>query len=586
MKLFSRIAAKTLIITLIIPFLVNPTFAIDYSDAFDYLKSNNLLPSEMETQFGGNEIITSHEFYAMILSYAGEDIASQTEVDLPYTDVEKTEWYAKYIQTALDTELIRASAYKPIFTPNRKLRKREIITKLFDTLGVGVNKFFDKNDYPFTDMSKKGNFAPYAYQAYKMGIYEESRPNMVSAAKMVTKGEVANYLLAIDQYKKSEGGEVTVTINNSSNSSSSGNTYTKAEKTLVEDPGFEVMLDIWSTIQESYYYQDEIDNTEMIYEAVNGLVEYLDDPYTTFSTPAELSTAATLQSEYEGLGMSVEIVDNELIIISPFRGSPAEEAGLKPNDVITEIDGTSTEGLTINEAVNKIKGPSGSKVSLTIKRDGTTLTFSVTRGHIFYKTAYVTFEESSQGTAAIINVVTFSEGTFKEFKAAAEEIIARQEEKGDIDGIVVDLRSNPGGYLNVAIDMLGLFFEDDKTVVVLEDSDGSRISYYSKEPGILADYQNIAVLVNDGSASASEIFAGALQDWNKAEIIGTQSYGKGTVQELSFYNDGSTFKLTVSKWLTPKNHDINKKGVTPDQKVKDYGDTDPQLTRAIQEVLN
>jgi len=559
------IIMKKIAIILLTVLFSQTTFAA-YENSINFLKDGDLLPGEMELETNWNEIITTTEFYAMLVAFSETELSS--EIELPYLDTTDSSWYAPYVQTALDRDILRPSLYTPKLLPNRHLRRRGVITKLFDTLGVGVDKFFDKSDFPFTDITAEGTFSPYAYKAYQLGILTSEK---AGAARTVSKGYVAYMLDKISEFKEGNG-EVTVMIQN-------GTDFNSTERTLINNEAFDVLLDIWSAVQKEYYYQDEIDETEMIYEAIDGIVNYLEDPYTVFSKPKQSNAKTTLNTNYEGVGMSVEVIDGNITIISPFKNSPAEKAGLKPNDIITKIDGQSIEGMTIEEAVDLIKGPAGSAVKLTIKRNSTLYMFSVTREAISYKTASVYFEEEAGKTVAVVDLRTFSENTYNEMVEAATEI----NDTTGVDGIILDLRNNPGGYLNIAIDIAQMFFTETKDIVMLEDNDGKKTIYHSStEGGELADYE-VVVLVNEGSASASEILAGAIHDWNRGKLIGTQTFGKGTVQELSFYKSGAAFKLTVSKWLTPKGSDINKQGITPDQIVENTDTKDWQLDTALEE---
>lgn len=548
-----------------------------YADEIDYLDSYNLIPPEFGDQFQPEKKVTPVDFYSMLIQYSEVTQVADTEINLPYKDTKNTEWYAKYIQTAINLNLLPKNI--DTLSVDRVMTKREVLTTLFDSLGIGVNKFFDKTYYPFTDLSVDGTFAPYAYRAYELGITEPANQKAAMAAKNMTRADVANILYWIDQEIYGENSfstkPLTITVQ-------SAPYYTESEQTLTENREFKVLLDVWAKVQDSYLYTNEIDNDKMIYDAIKGFIGTLKDPYTVFTAPEETNTTERLDSEYEGVGMSLELIDNKPTVVSPFKNSPAEKAGIKPNDIITKIDGKSTDGLTLDEVVNKIKGKSGTTVTLTILRGPETLTFTVTRGFIFYKTATVEFiQDVKKGKVALITIITFGENTLKEFKEAADEIIKDPE----VRGIIIDVRSNPGGYLSTSIDIASMLFEDEVKVVVLQDKDGNKKYYSTDGNGILANYKTV-ILTNGGSASASEILAGALQDHNRAKVIGEQSYGKGTVQEVTMYEDGSTFKLTISKWLTPKGTSINKIGLTPDIQVSNTTERDAQLDRAVSEILN
>lgn len=546
-----------------------------YYEEINFLESEGLLPEAniINGAFEPEKQITPPEFYEMLMTFARVDIVNDSEVDLPYTDIDSSNPYAKYIQTALNYKILKPVASDLTFRPNRIMRKREVLMKLFDTLGVGVNKLFNAADFPFIDLASTGASAPYFLAAYNIGI-EEYDPDLALPSKQMTKADIADILYKI--YQSENSNNVSISID-----ASGGNT--------IDNPTFDIFVDVWNTIKEKYYFQSEIDEQQMLYNAIEGVVNTLTDPYTVFSTPDESNVAESLDSEYEGVGMSVEIIDDQITIITPFKDSPAEAAGLEPNDVITKVDGTSISGLSLETVVEMIKGPADTNVTLTIKRGAKTLEIVVTRGYIFYQTVTLEFLEESDGDIAYLNVVSFGDDTYNEFVQAAQQI---HDHESKVKGIILDLRNNPGGYLDTAIEMTGFFFDENKDIVVLEDSNGTQTTYYAEYygeeneydygAGLLSEYETV-VLVNDGSASASEIMAGALQDYKKAKIIGEQTFGKGTVQELVFYNDNSVFKLTISKWLTPKGRDINKSGVTPDEIVTNSGTTDTQLNEAKKE---
>lgn len=550
---------KFLAILLSLVFFVSQQAVFAYTDVtsdntfyeeINYLEENGFLPSGFEDNFKPDAKITEGDLYSMMLAYA--------KIDLTETDTNP------YIKKATDS--------------TRILRKREVVMKLFDTLGVGVNKFIKKTDFPFKDLKFDGAFSPYAYKAYQLGIVESGNAKLVRAAKIMTRAEVADILYKIN--KNSGTQNVTIKINGASSSKA------------IDNPTYDVFLSVWESIKNTYYYQEEIDETQMLYEAIKGVVGTLKDPYTLFTTPDETSSVAILESEYEGVGMSVEMIDEQVTVITPFKDSPAEEAGILPKDIVTKVDGKSVDGMDLDTVVNMIKGEQGTTVTLTIKRGSQTLTIPVVRGFIFYHTVTLEYLQKGSKYIAYINVLTFGEETLSEFRETAQQIYDKQKKDKNVSGIIIDLRNNPGGYLDTAINIGGFFFDEDKTMVILENKDGEQTSYYAQYlgkdeeyttgSGLLSDFKTV-VLVNKGSASASEILSGALQDYGKAKIIGDTTFGKGCVQELSVYNDNSVFKLTISKWLTPKSHDIDKKGLTPDKVVTNTGTSDAQLEAAKNE---
>lgn len=344
---------------------------------------------------------------------------------------------------------------------------------------------------------------------------------------------------------------------------------------------FEQFWDLWSIIRERYVKQP-VDEKQMYYGALRGMVASLGDPHSMFFEPVESEEfTKQLSGKFEGIGAEIGMKKEELVIVAPLSGSPAEKAGLKAGDRIIAIDEEDTYGMSLDFAVSHIRGDKGTKVKLTIVRGNETASrvFTITRDTIAIQSVKATFISSPKGKKlAVITVTNFNGDTFERFQDAVAQIQGR-----NIDGIVLDLRNNPGGYLDVSVQMLGEWIPGE-TAVSERFSDGTKDSYEATGRGRLKDMPTL-VLVNGGSASASEIVAGALQDLEKGVLIGTQTFGKGSVQDLIDLGDGSSVKLTIAEWLTPKGNNINANGITPNYVVErteaDYdNDRDPQLDAA------
>jgi len=340
----------------------------------------------------------------------------------------------------------------------------------------------------------------------------------------------------------------------------------------------EMFWDVWASIK-SNYVDPKIEDKKLFYGSLKGLVMGLDDPYSVFLEP-ELAKKFLddMSGSFEGVGMEIGIKDGRLTVIAPLPYTPAFQAGLKSGDKIFAIDEKDTSGMTLEEAVYLIRGPKGTNVVLTIWHPGETNAedIEITRDVIDIKT--VSWELKGN-KIAYLNISHFSEDTWNDFKNIAQ-VIARSEP----NGLIVDLRNNPGGYLDTSVNIAGYWLGQD-IVVISKDAKGKEKEYNSQGLGQLKHIPTI-VLVNQGSASASEILAGALQDYNKATILGEQTFGKGSVQELKTLKDGSALKLTVAHWYTPLGRSINENGITPDIEVElteeDYlMERDPQLDRAL-----
>jgi len=352
-------------------------------------------------------------------------------------------------------------------------------------------------------------------------------------------------------------------------------------KYLKNDVDFNLYWDTWKAIKAKAFNRD-IPDTQLFYGSLQGMVASLGDPYSVFLTPTDATEfQADLSGNFEGIGAEIAVKNNILIVVSPLDDSPAMRAGLKPKDWIVKINGTSTDGMNSSEAVNLIRGQAGTEVTLAIYREGFTEVrdFKITRAPINVKS--LNLEYLDQGRIARLKVRQFNDDTMPLFDSAISDIVS----KPQVKGIILDLRGNPGGYLESAVQVAGEW-SGDRPVVSEKNRDGAETPHIAGKTPRLADYQTI-VLVDGGSASASEIVAGALKDWGLAKIIGLKTFGKGSVQALTDLADGSEIKLTIAKWFTPSGINIDEQGIEPDVKVdlteEDYNkDLDPQLDKAIE----
>ncbi|WP_434092106.1 S41 family peptidase [Peribacillus frigoritolerans] len=322
---------------------------------------------------------------------------------------------------------------------------------------------------------------------------------------------------------------------------------------------FEKLYSTYDTIKDNYY--EEIDEEKLVDGAINGMIKSLDDPYSAYMDKKEASSFhESISSSFEGIGAEIQEQDGKIMVVSPIKGSPAEKAGVKPNDIILSVDGKSVEGLSSSEAVLKIRGEKGTKVDLSISRAGESepIKLTIKRDTIPIETVYA---EMLDDGVAKIQVTSFSEHTVQELKTALEEM-----SKKDMKGLVLDLRGNPGGLLDQAIEMASLFIPNGEVVLQVEDRSGKKDVYKSENDGELKI--PVVVLIDDGSASASEIVAAAVSESADIPLIGVKSFGKGTVQTAEDFEDGSNFKYTAAKWLTPEGNWIHKKGIKPDINVK------------------
>ena len=352
-------------------------------------------------------------------------------------------------------------------------------------------------------------------------------------------------------------------------------------KTFLTQEQYDIFEDVWNKILTEYVDKGEITKEEMFYGALHGLVDSLDDPYSVFQEPeAKEAFKEGLNNEVEGIGASVSFNENgQLVVISPLVGSPAEEAGILANDIIKSINGKSTDNATLTELVSRIKGPTGTSVKLTVLRGGKTLEFNIVRAEV--KVPAITYEVTSKNVA-IVKIPNFSLGVGDAFTNFLEQV-----DESKLSGIIIDVRNNPGGYLQGATEIADHFLEGGVPIVRTVDSDGKETVINATSGAPLANLKTV-VLTNGGSASSSEILAGALKDKANAKLIGEKTFGKGTVQVLINYTDNSALKLTVAKWLTPNGTTINKVGIKPTVTVTvtdadRKSGKDPIMSRALQE---
>jgi carboxyl-terminal processing protease len=346
------------------------------------------------------------------------------------------------------------------------------------------------------------------------------------------------------------------------------------------DVDFSLFWDAWNVAKNRFV--GSLDQQKMVYGAISGMLQSLGDPYTVFMNPDEAKQFnEDLKGEFDGIGAEIEAKDGYLVIVSPLSDSPAEKAGLKAKDVILKIDGTDVTGMGFYEAINKIKGPKNSIVALTIARDGAEepSEIQVKRDTIVVKSV----EYKMKDDVAYIKISQFGDDTLDLVKKGVDMAISK-----NAKGVIVDLRNNPGGYLKDAIDIISLFVEKGKVVVIEKGKDGIEHPSSTTLSPKITD-KPIVILVNGGSASASEIFAGAMQDYNRGKLIGEKTFGKGSVQTMEKLDGGAQVKVTIAEWLTPNKRQINKKGIEPDIKIELTDDdkkngNDPQLDKALEEV--
>lgn len=348
---------------------------------------------------------------------------------------------------------------------------------------------------------------------------------------------------------------------------------------LFKDVDFNLFWEVWNAAKDHYLVQPVLD-TQLFYGALSGIVEALDDPYSVFLDPETTKKFTDeLSGTFEGIGAEIGIRKERLVVIAPLPDTPADRAGLKSGDHIARIGELDTQGMPLDVAVSNIRGPQASTVNLTILREGwkEPRNFPIVRETINIESVRL---EEKDGVAHL-RLIYFNESTPERFEKAVQEILAK-----NYKGIVLDLRNNPGGFLEVAVRVASYFVPSGEVVVWQEFQGGVREAFRAAGQPRLKGIPAV-VLVNGGSASASEIVAGALRDHKLAVLVGEKSFGKGSVQTFEQLRGGSAIKLTVAHWLTPNGGQIEGDGITPDQVVEmtvddlDDGE-DPQLEKAME----
>ena len=358
-----------------------------------------------------------------------------------------------------------------------------------------------------------------------------------------------------------------------------------------ESLDFSLFWRVWDTLETKYFDKTKIIPSQMVYGAIKGMVASLNDPYTVFLPPEENKIVQEdLQGSFEGVGIQIGFKGTQLAVIAPLPGSPAEKAGIRAGDYIIGIKDSAknldrgTVGISLPEAVEAIRGENGSEVILTLLREGEDepKVIAIIRESIDVASVIVEYLPASPGSSKIVahvKLLKFSGETLAEW----EEVVIDILKKPDLSGLIVDVRNNPGGFLQGAVEVASDFLDTGEVVVIEEDYSGKRQEYRVEKLGRLRN-EKVVILVNQGSASASEIFAGAMMDHERAEIVGETSFGKGTIQEPQQINGNAGLHITIARWLTPDGFWVNEGGLKPDVEIADNTDTpeDEQLLKAIE----
>ncbi len=350
-----------------------------------------------------------------------------------------------------------------------------------------------------------------------------------------------------------------------------------------ESIDFSLFWDTYNKLKDHFVSPEKITNQAILYGAIHGMTQALGDPYTDFFDPDEARTfQQDLAGSFSGIGVEVGLKKDQLTVIAPLKDTPGDRAGLKAGDQIIKIDGTSTTDMAVDQAVGMIRGKQGTKVTLTIFREGWTATKDIVIVRDVIKLVAVDWELKN-GDVAYIHMYQFDQNLANDFNTVAHQILQSGAKK-----IVLDLRNNPGGYLEICQQVAGWFLEKGNVITVEDYGQGRQPDIFSANGNAAFANYPMVILMNSGSASASEILAGALRDDRGVQLVGEKSFGKGSVQEVIDLQDGKSFlKVTVAKWLTPKGASISEIGLNPDAAVEITDEQlkaakDPQLEKALE----
>lgn len=540
MKTFS---SRLAVFTLTLFFAPQAALAVTASEAL------KVMPEEIVTR--GDLIRSAIQVLKL------EDLQVDQRKDLPYRRVPRG--LEQYIRIAQKKNALEAFDYDLLL--GQGITRGDALRVIVNLTGLDAPKPAAFNDVRIGTPIERA-----VRVAVDRGWMEPLRENLFGVNRKLTGREALVLLRAI-------AGEEEVQRNEIQDNAPTIKFNLQSNKRIMNLPKTQILEAIWSVVEKEFLYTDNIDTDEAAWKAAEGLIESLGDKYTTFMRPTRAKQFQTqINGEVTGIGAQVEEVEGVLTIVSPIIGSPAEAAGLKPGDKVLRVNGDDLAGLTFLEAVEKVRGPKGSTARLTIDRGGVVFDVEVKRDVIKVPEATITW----QGEVVVIQISQFGRITQNELRPNVQEIM-----KKNPKGIVLDLRKNPGGLLDAADEVISLFVPKKTAFVKVHTRKEEHFDYTSEEQ-VIPDTVPVVVLIDEGSASASEIVAGALQDLDRATIIGAKSFGKGTVQQVMQFSDLSSLKITIAEWFTPNGTKINGVGVYPDIGVGTVDNRDAPMLKALE----
>ncbi len=542
-----------------------------YTEAIEYLTETDSI--QKNDNFYPEKNIKRAEFIKIALTDNGVNLSPSNAA--LFSDTETNAWYNKYLNTAVETNLINPDILGKVY-PDQEVSRIDAIMILTRLNGIPAPFASPLATTLYKDIDKGYPKKHYIIAALESGLLANFPTDYFSPQKSLTRAEAAELIYRAGLYNQGKADAHSLIPYEGYLSND--------ELSLLKNEKFSLMLDIWGRINTRYLHKEDINEDALIYGAINGMVESLGDQYSNFKPPSIASDPTDSEDgSYEGIGAIIEKFQEDFLVISVIKESPAQKSGLQAGDIIKKVDNKDVTNLTDTDLLNLLKGKADTIVKLNIEREGKQLELQITRGAIDLNL----FEDIETDVTipediAYIAIYHFGENTNQEF----EEVLAEKLKKNP-KGIILDLRNNPGGYVESAYQILN-HFEKKGEIMANIKRDGTIEAKKSKGEGELTNIPTV-VVVNKNTASAAEIVAGALQDQKIATLVGETTFGKGTVQEVTEYTDASTFKLSIAQWLTPLKRDINHIGLTPEVEVLTtkedvLGKTDTQLKKAISEL--
>lgn len=562
---------KPLVFSILISIICFQTaYAAQFVDVVEqslFYKSITYFTTEMpilatdRDRFRPLEDVNKAEFFKLLITSGGYGPVNDMS-DSPYHDVTGTEWYAPYVDKALDLNIIEFSEFNPNFNAADAVTRAQGLEWIYKFYGLDPVDF-ENLPIEYNDVSSIDPYVNISKLAFKLKLLHDYKSREFNGMQPFSRAEA---IYVFYQIQISDLSAPVPTPNQISQSS-----------TIKAGSDFDLFYQVWDKVNEEYIDKQDLDETELMYGAIEGLVNRIGDPYSVFFEPIDADQyQEALDGAFDGIGIYLTQKENDFVVLTPLKGSPAEEAGIEPNDIIVEIDNTPIRGLLMDDVIDLLRGETGTQVKLKINRNSNLYYKTITRSHIDIPSV----ESEMINNVGIIYYYQFTNTSNQLFTEEINKLTAQNPK-----GLVIDFRNNPGGYLFSAQQLISRFIPANEDYIKIMLTSGTTYSEKSSGPGDLKDMP-LVIIINEGSASASEIAALALKDQLGAKIVGTTSFGKSKIQEIIKYNDGSYLKLSIARWLSPNGTLVEDIGITPDT-IIELTDTDisnnidSQLNKAI-----